>query len=437
MKVIVLAAGRSKRLKPVNDKVLIGFLGKTLIEHQLGQLKKVGLEEVIVVGASHNIESLKELAQNLSKKIVVTEQEDPEAGMAGAVISTEKYLKNDPVLIISANDIVDEIAYKDIINTSREKALDGCIIGKKVSSYFPGGYLKMDKNGLLQGIIEKPGEGNEPSDVINLVVHYHADGTKLIKELKETKSSRDDLYEATLDRMIKNGGRFKVVPYEGEWHPIKFPWHILAAASYYFNKGKKFISPKAHIAESAVIKGDVIIEEGVKIFENAVISGPVYLGKNTVVANNALVRDSYLGEDCVVGFGTEIARSFMGNNVWTHTNYIGDSIIGNNCSFGSGSVTGNLRLDEKNIQVNINGGKMDCGKSKLGVIMGDNVRCGINTSIMPGIKIGNNCFIGAGIIVAQDIDDNMFAYGKTELVIKPNTAKLDSNLRLQMKKALK
>jgi len=437
MKVIVLAAGRSKRLKPLSDKVLLSFLGKTLIEHQLNQLSEAGLADVIIVGGAHNIEVLRELTNNLSNKIIVTEQKDLDADMAGAVLSTEKFLKHDPVLVISANDVVDETAYGDIIRISKDTSLDGCLIGKKVTSYFPGGYLKVDEKGLLESIIEKPGEGNEPSDVINLVVHYHADGTKLIENLRQTKSDSDDLYETTIDKMIKAGAKIKVVPYEGPWHPIKYPWHVFDVAAYYFSKGKKYISKNAHISDKAIIKGDVIIEDGVKVFENAIIRGPAYLGKNTVVANNALVRDSYVGEDCVVGFSTEIARSFLGNNVWTHANYIGDSIIGNNCSFGSGAVTGNLRIDEKNISVNISDNKIDSGRNKLGLIMGDNVRCGINTSFMPGIKIGNNCFIGAGIIVGQDIEDNMFVYGKVELIVKENTAELDSNLRAQMKRALK
>ncbi len=437
MKVIILAAGRSKRLKPISDKVLLCFLGKTLIEHQLDQLKSVGLNDVIIVGAGHNISPLKALVKNLPGKIVVTEQQDSDAGMAGAVLSAEKYIKGDSVLVISANDIVEKSAYESIIKVSKDKKLDGCLIGKKVKSYFPGGYLKMTSNKLLTGIIEKPGEGNEPSDVVNLVVHYHADGKLLTDTLKKTTTSRDDRYEAALDMMIKSGSKIKVVSYEGTWQPIKFPWHIFGAAAYFFGKGEKYISKKASISDRAIIKGDVIIEDGVKIYENAILNGPVYLGKNTIVANNAIVRDSYLGNDCVVGFGTEIARSFLGNGVWTHTNYIGDSIIGNNCSFGSGTVTGNLRLDESPICVNIRGEKLDSGRNKLGLITGDNVRCGINTSFMPGVKIGNNCFIGAGIVIPHDIEDGMFAYGKVELTIKENAAKLDSNLRTQMKKLLK
>ncbi len=193
------------------------------------------------------------------------------------------------------------------------------------------------------------------------------------------------------------------------------------------------ISKDAQIADTAVIKGDVIIKEGVRIFDHATINGPCYIGKNAVVANNSLVRDSMINEGCVIGYSTEIARSSIGKNVWTHANYIGDSIISDNCSFGSGTVTGNLRLDEKNISVNIKGEKISSETNKFGLITGENIRCGINTSFMPGVKIGSNCVIGAGLVIPYDIEENKFVKGNVKLEIRENKAKLEKDARNKMR----
>ena len=76
------------------------------------------------------------------------------------------------------------------------------------------------------------------------------------------------------------------------------------------------------------------------------IKGPAHIGENSIIANNSLVRGSMVGRDCVVGFTTEVTRSYLNKEVWMHSNYIGDSIIDSNVSFGAGSVTGNLRFDE-------------------------------------------------------------------------------------------
>ncbi|HLG25348.1 MAG TPA: sugar phosphate nucleotidyltransferase [Candidatus Gracilibacteria bacterium] len=444
MKVVILAAGRSKRLKPIPDKNFLNFLGKPLIQHQLEQMSKAGLKDFIIIGGAHNLNAYKKLAKNLKLTVKVVEQKELDDGMAGAVLSVEKLVKKEPLLIVSANDVVDIEAYKLVVHAAKDKRFDSAIVGKKVSSYFPGGYLKTAKNGRISGIIEKPGAGKEPSKMVNIVIHYHRDSGALFEALKKIKSSRDDRYEAALDHLIKSGTRMKAVPYDGFWQAVKYPWHVLDLMEHFLEKASKMPTSrppknydgKPQIAKNAVLRGDVHLASGVRVLDNAVIIGPAYIGKNTVVATNALVRGSNIGADCVIGFGTEVARSYIGDGVWTHTNYVGDSVIGNNCSFGAGTVTGNLRLDEGNIHVSVHDEKMDSGRNKFGLITGDNVRCGINTSFMPGIKVGSNCMIGAGISVTQDVPDNQFVYAKTELIMKENRAVLDPKKRAAMQKKM-
>jgi len=436
MKVLLLAAGRSQRMQPIPDKNFLIFLGKPLIVHQIESLIKAGFNDFVVIGGAHNLDKLSKLQAQFDfgdSKISVIEQKKLDEGMAGAVISCEDILDDDPICIVSSNDIVDETAYELVINEALNEEVDSVIVGKKVEKYFPGGYLEIDENGFIKSIIEKPGEGKEPSDLVNIVVHCHKNPKKLIEELKKVSSGRDDRYEATLDSLIKGGAKMKAAQFEGYWQPIKYPWHIFKVMKYFFENLETSISKEAQIADSAVIKGKVIIEAGARIFEHATISGPCYIGKDVIVANSSLVRDSIVNEGCVIGFATEVARSYLGKSVWTHTNYIGDSIISNNCSFGSGTVTGNLRLDEKEIPVNVNGEKMSSETNKFGLITGENIRAGINTSFMPGIKIGSNCMIGAGLVIPYDIEDNKFVKGRIELEVRENTAILDENSRGEMK----
>ena len=203
-----------------------------------------------------------------------------------------------------------------------------------------------------------------------------------------------------------------------------------------FDKSEKKIAETAKISANAIINGEVIIGDNVKIFDGAVINGPAYIGDNSVVATNSLVRESDVSKNCVIGFSTEIARSFLSNEVWTHSNYIGDSIIGNNVSFGAGSLTGNLRLDEKNIMVDYDGNKYDSQTNKFGAVIGDDVRIGVNTSIMPGIKIGSGSFIGAGIVVPKNIENNSYVRASWELKISENKESAAVNDRENFKKKL-
>lgn len=432
MKTILLAAGRSRRVKPIEDKNFLRFCGKFLIHHQIDALVQAGFNDLILVGGAHNLERLNQFSADLKSEaksnqkdlaIAVVEQTDLGAGMAGAVLAAAAYIKEhvkseESVFVVSTNDVVDPEAYQLLFDAAQNPEVDSIILGKTVEDYFPGGYLQIDKKNRIERIIEKPGAGNEPSRLVNLVLHVHKKGHALFDALESAQSDRDDRYEVALDALIKAGHRMMAVPYSGYWQAIKFPWHVFPVARYFFEKSPPRIA--GIVEEGAKIVGEVIVEGGAKIMAGATVVGPAYIGKNSVVATNALVRDAYLGERCVVGFSTEVARSVLGDDVWTHSNYIGDSVIGDNVSFGAGTVTGNLRFDEKAIDVTIGKGKVSSGMNKLGLFTGNNIRVGINTSFMPGIKLGSNSLIGPGIVVNQNIEEGSYVRGEVTLKISAN-----------------
>jgi len=104
------------------------------------------------------------------------------------------------------------------------------------------------------------------------------------------------------------------------------------------------IEPQIHeaafIAPTAVIIGDVIIEEGANIWFGAVLRGDwgtIKIGKNTSVQENVVihvtVKDSVvIGSDCIIGHSATIH---------------GPCTIGNGCLVGIGSnVLHNSKLGE-------------------------------------------------------------------------------------------
>ena len=198
------------------------------------------------------------------------------------------------------------------------------------------------------------------------------------------------------------------LPYKGYWGYMKYPWHVLSICDYFLRnlKGKKI--KKAYIAKTATITGDVYIEDNCRIMDNATVVGPTYIGRASIIGNNSLVRESMIGDRCVVGYATEVVRSWIGNDSWFHTNYIGDSVVSRNTAMGAGSVLANFRLDEQPITSGITDKKAATGRVKLGSITGENVRIGVNTSVMPGVKIGRNCVVGAGVCLDKDIPNESF-----------------------------
>ena len=52
------------------------------------------------------------------------------------------------------------------------------------------------------------------------------------------------------------------------------------------------------------------------------------------------------------------------------------------------------------------------------IVVGDNCWFGANVSVMPGVKIGNGCVMGAGSVVTKDVPDNSLVTGVPGKVIK-------------------
>ena len=419
MQVILLAAGQSTRLEPISDKNTLEFVGKPLIVHRVAALKKAKMRDIVVVGGKHNLDVLTKALKDF-KNVLVVEQKKLEDGMAGGVLAGAEVVKHKNIMIMSTNDVFDDDLFEKVVETAK-KSEDGIIVGKRVSSYFPGGYLTVDKKGFITDVAEKPGEGKEPSDMVNIVVHVYNDFPSFVKYLKTAKGKADSRYEKALDEYIKKGkAKLTALKYTGFWQSIKFPWDVIKVMNHYLENVEPKIDKSAEIAKTAVVKGDVYIGKGVKVFEHAVIHGPAYIGDGCVVANNCLVRGSMLGRNCVVGYTSEITRSYLNHDVWTHSNYVGDSVIDNNVSFGAGAVLGNLRFDEENIQVNIGGKKEDCGSNKFGAVIGSGTRIGINTATNPGVKIGRNCFVGGGMYVEKDVPDDKMVLLEQKLKVAKN-----------------
>jgi UDP-N-acetylglucosamine diphosphorylase / glucose-1-phosphate thymidylyltransferase / UDP-N-acetylgalactosamine diphosphorylase / glucosamine-1-phosphate N-acetyltransferase / galactosamine-1-phosphate N-acetyltransferase len=417
--VILLVAGRSKRFWPLKDKNLFPLAGGYLIEHQVRRLREAGCEKIVLVAGAHNKQQLKDLFPDLE----VVEQTDLEKGMQGALLDALPHFDASPVMIVSGNDVVDPSAYNNVIHRIAQSDADGVLLAKEVERYFPGGYLTLEGS-RITGVVEKPGEGNEPSNLVNLVVHAHRDAGLLLRTLQEVTSDRDDAYEKALDTLFKTK-HYEAMQYAGGWQAVKYPWHLLSLLPMILSDIKEQkIHKTAQVHPTAVIDGKVILEEGVKVLPHACIVGPCYIGRRTIVGNNALVRQSSVGEHCVIGYNTEVKSSVLSRHVWTHSTYIGDSVIGENVSFGAGSVTGNLRLDEGEIHSAVGEEKLNTGLSKFGTIIGDHVRIGIHAAISPGVKIGSETFIGSACLITDDIPTESFAVMKKgELVVRPNKTK--------------
>lgn len=408
---VLLAGGKSKRFWPLGDKLGLKFFNRSFLDHQLQVIKRGGfIDPVVVVNAE-----VKGMIED-EKVTIVTQKGN---GQAAAILSAASYIQNRPVLIVNADDVIEIELLKQMLSFFGDKV--NRIPGLKVKSYQPLGYLVLDGTKIAR-IHEKPGEGNEPSSYVKIVCDYIYDGSLLIDHIKKcSPKNPDHHYEEALTQMMQSGVRFELVEYRGNFIPLKFPWQTLDVMQYFLSHIKKSaLHQSVRIDKSAKIDGPVIIEKNVRVMENAKISGPVYIGAGTIVGNQTLIRKSMIGENCVIGFTTEITRSFIGADSWFHDNFIGDSVISDHCAFGSGAVLANLRFDENLIKSRVREVYTNTGKQKLGALIGEGARIGVGTLIMPGVKVGKNSLVGPGVVLNEDLLDNHKCLVKQQLEITDN-----------------
>jgi UDP-N-acetylglucosamine diphosphorylase/glucosamine-1-phosphate N-acetyltransferase len=437
MKAVFLCGGIGKRMFPITeDKFLLKFLGKTLLQTQLEAAKKAGLNHIVIVCNKYNIEQIKKITSAVSAaKIELVLQKQPK-GIADALKSAASFL-DDGIIIVNPNDVFTASAYASLVQEAKRKSADSYILGYNTKSYFPGGYLMVNAANELEHIVEKPKPGTEPSRLVNILVHLHSDSRKLLEYIEKVKTTRDDVYECALDDLAKEGHKIKVIPYNDFWAPVKYPWQIFDVVKYMLDMSRPKVSRSASISAKATIEGKVVIGDGVRILENAVIRGPAYIGPGSLIGNNVLVRDySHIGADCVIGYGTEVKGSCVSDGCWVHSSYIGDSIIGQNCSLGAGTVLANFRFDEQNVSVTVGNEVIDTGRDKLGAIIGDNCKTGINASVMPGIKIGPHSVVGSHVCLTKDLEPEKMIQSEPHYRTQPNPVKLDEAKRKELKEKL-
>ena len=66
---------------------------------------------------------------------------------------------------------------------------------------------------------------------------------------------------------------------------------------------------------------------------------------------------------------------------------------------------------------------VNTGRRKLGVVLGDNVKTGIKSLFMPGVKVGINSWVGPNFMVERDLPANSMAILKQNCEITEKKAK--------------
>ena len=408
MKAIILTAGEGTRMRPLTvtkPKTMLQVGGKPILQYNVESLRDAGIKDITMV-VGYREEIIKDHFGNgtdFGANINYVTQKE-RLGTAHAIGSTMGTVEGN-FIILNGDIIVDPILIKDIIDKYRSGNARSALVLTEVDDPSSFGVVELDGD-RITNIIEKPEPGEAPSNLINAGIYLFDD--QIFEAIKKTEKSQRGEYEITDSLLIQIKSNEKVLGLRSKnnWIDIGRPWELLDVNEHFLKDLKTDI--QGELEEGVTIHGPVVIGKGTIIRSGTYIMGPVYIGENCDIGPNTLLRKyTSLGNNVNAGNAVEIKNSIvMDHTNINHLTYVGDSIIGSKCNIAAGTNIANLRFDDGNIKIRVKGNRIDSGRRKMGVVFGDGVKTGINSSFNPGVKIGVNSRIGAGAIVSKDLESD-------------------------------
>jgi UDP-N-acetylglucosamine diphosphorylase / glucose-1-phosphate thymidylyltransferase / UDP-N-acetylgalactosamine diphosphorylase / glucosamine-1-phosphate N-acetyltransferase / galactosamine-1-phosphate N-acetyltransferase len=413
LKAILLAAGEGQRLLPITatrPKHLIKIAGKPILQYCLDAVKNAGITDVIIV-THYMADAIKQYFGDGSQqglKISYLEQKAV-LGTGNATAIVEPYVDDAFVLVygdlLFASDAVKQVVkvYRD----AKPSAVMGVVPVDKPESY---GIVEFSNGKKLKRIVEKPTAGKAPSNLANAGVYVLP--IDIFHKLRSVKASVRGEWELT-DALTALASEGKTVLADElakeDWFDVGRPWDLLDANNWALKRQEPTVL--GTVEEGAHLIGAVTVAKSARIRSGAYIEGPCFIDEEADVGPNCYIRaGTSLGKKVRVGNACEIKNSILMDGSHTgHLSYVGDSVLGEKCNLGAGTIMGNYRLDAGSIKMMVKDTLVDTGRRKLGAVLGDNVKTGINALFMPGVKVGANSWVGPDFMVYRDLPADSIA----------------------------
>ncbi|GGN16650.1 bifunctional sugar-1-phosphate nucleotidylyltransferase/acetyltransferase [Halarchaeum nitratireducens] len=397
MQTVVLAAGRGTRMRPLTDrrlKPMLPVAGRPLAAHTVEAAADAGASRVVLVVQSDD-DAVREYFGDEHAGVeldyaVQTEQR----GTADAVRAAAPTLDDAPFVVLNGDALYDH----DSLAALYDRA--PAVGAFRVADPTQYGVLLTDESGeRVTGVVEKPAD--PPSDLVNTGAYALPAAAKSWLDVDE--SARGEL-EFT-DVLARACAEFAVSPVAFErWLDVGRPWELLAANEWKLAELGGRVEGDVHV--DAELSGDVVVADGATVRSGVVIEGPAYVDRGATVGPNAYVRGAtYIGPDAKVGHAVEVKNSVMMADAHAgHLSYVGDSVLGRATNLGAGTKVANLRHDGDSVKMLVKGEVVPTGRRKLGVVLGDGAKTGINTSLNAGVKLPTDGATRPGEVVMFDPD---------------------------------
>jgi bifunctional UDP-N-acetylglucosamine pyrophosphorylase/glucosamine-1-phosphate N-acetyltransferase len=449
---IVLAAGKSTRLKSRLPKVLHPVCGRPLVYFPVKEICQIGAAPVAVVISEDFKGKFEEIFKD-NKKVSFAIQKEI-LGTADAVKSARDELlgKCEYTLIVPGDvPLVKSETLKEFANETLSREATCGLLTMEFKDPANYGRIVRNHGGLVEAVVEakdaSPAEllireinsgiyciktdwlfdtinkispENKQkeyylTDIIKIAVGQEKRiAAKCIRESSELMgvNTRYELAEAgrimrhrVLEGLMNNGAGIV-----DEFHT-------------YIDDGVEIgtdtiIEPHAFIEGKTRIGSDCYIENGV-VIRNSVIADGVRIKAYSVIEESKIENGATIGpfarlrpgstieSDVKIGNFVEVKKSlFKKGSKANHLSYIGDATVGERTNVGCGTITCNYD-----------------GAAKHKTTIGSDCFIGSDVQFVAPVEIGNGSTIAAGSTITENVPENSLAIAREHQVIKQNWKK--------------
>jgi len=447
LRILILAAGKSTRMKSKYAKVLHRVGGRMLIEHVLRSARPISEDIWVVVG--HTSDKVK---ASIPEVKFVDQREQLGTGHA-VMAARDQFADYTGDLLVLSGDVplIAADTLKAFVDFHRKGGYRASVITADADDPFGYGRIVRRNENEVDAIVEQRDATPEILKIqeINSGI-YVFDAPALFKSLTKIRNDnaqREYYLPDVIGILVSQRervGAFKVrsaaeilgINTRQELAVIDLLMRRRKCESL-MAEGVTIIDPHSTIIDEDVrIGADSVIYPSVQIYGDTVIGDDVTIhsfsrisnstvGPRSTVLEGCIVVDSALGEDVSIGpyahlrMGTtiggkarvgnfvEIKKSALGSGTKSmHLAYLGDATIGCDVNIGAGVITCNYD-----------------GVSKYPTVIEDGAFIGTDSQLIAPVRIGRNAYVAAGSSITDDVPPEALAIARGRQAVKEGWAK--------------
>ena len=438
LNIIILAAGRGKRMQSHLPKVLHKLAGKPLLEHIVTKAQQLNPTKLFIV-YGHGGEQLR--LRFAAWNVQWIEQIE-QLGSGHAAAQALPYLDDNAQVLILSGDVplISVESLQQLIWQTANNSVG--LLTALVPDPTGLGRIVRDEVGDVLSIVEDKDASAEQKHIKEINSGILIAPTEQLRhwlQLLQNNNAQGEYYLTDIIAMavVNNipvtavavrsyqevqgiNDRIQLAQLERYYQQLQAKQIMLRGVTFYdparFDlRGELEVDKDITFDINVIIEGKVKIGRGSYIGANTLLRN-VVIGENVIVKSHSVIEGAVICNNCVIGPfarirpGTELLddvqvgnfveikqSKIAGKTKINHLSYVGDAIIGKAVNIGAGTITCNYD-----------------GLNKHQTIIGDNVFVGSNSALVAPIIIGDNATIGAGSTITREAPSNALTISRAE-----------------------